>query len=400
MTTSQIEATPKPPLWTGSFWAACSANFLMFFAFYMLLPVLPMYLSEAFGADPSTAGLVLASYTLMALLFRPFAGAMVDSFPRKPLLMVCFTIFIAYFGGYMLAGTLLVFAILRATHGLAFGMVTVSINTLAIDIMPSSRRGEGIGYFGVSTNLAMAVGPMIALMLYDTTANYNLIFAAACVSGLLGLTMASLIKPTDRVVTPAPQTISLDRFLLVKGIPGAINTVFLSFGYGVLSTYVAVYGAQEVGIKGGAGMFFVCMSCGLIISRLISGRLINKGYLTAIAKSGISVLIVSFFCFAMLKNPVTFYSCGVSIGLGYGLLCPALQNMFIDLASHDKRGTANATYLTSWDLGIGIGVLLGGAIAQGGSYSLAFTIGAVLLAIGLVLYLFWTAPYYRRNRLR
>lgn len=394
------KTSDKPRLWTGSFWAACSANFLMFFAFYMLLPVMPMYLGERFAADPSTAGLILASYTLMALAFRPFAGAMVDSFPRKPLLLFCFTIFIAYFGGYILAGTLLIFTILRATHGLAFGMVTVSINTVAIDIMPSERRGEGIGYFGVSTNLAMAIGPMVALTIHEATPNYDIIFGAACLSGLLGLGMASMIKSEKRAIVPPAQTLSLDRFLLLKGVPGAVNTVFLSFAYGVLSTYVAVYGVREIGIKGGAGLFFVCMAAGLIISRLISGRLINRGYLTLIAKYGIGLLVVSFVCFTLLKNPTAFYGCGVLIGIGYGLLCPSLQTMFVNLADHSQRGTANATYLTSWDLGVGIGVLIGGAVAQSGSYALAFGIGAALLLVGFVIYMFWTAPYFQHNRLR
>lgn len=390
----------KDRLWTGSFFAACGANFLMFFAFYMLLPILPMYLTEQYAVTKSTAGLILSSYTIMALLFRPFAGFMVDSFPRKPLLLICYAFFICYFGGYMLAGALAIFAILRATHGMAFGMVTVSVNTVAIDIMPASRRGEGIGYFGVSTNLAMAIGPMVALMIHDSTPNYNWIFATALGVGLLGLFVASLIKGTKAEAVGARQTISLDRFLLIKGIPGAVTTLFLSFAYGVLSTYVAVYGTEEIGLTGGTGMFFVCLSGGLVVSRLIAGKLINRGYLTLVSKTGISILIAGFLCFVFIKHPLSFYGCGVAIGVGYGLLCPTLQTMFINLANHNQRGTANATYLTSWDFGVGSGVLLGGIIAQHTSYSSAFLLGTVLLCIGLTLFWLWAGPYFNRYKLR
>ncbi len=379
----------KDKLWTGSFWAACGANFLMFFAFYMLLPILPMFLADRFAVTKSTAGLILSSYTIMALLFRPFAGFMVDSFPRKPLLLICYTFFISYFGGYMLAGVLTAFIILRATHGMAFGMVTVSVNTVAIDVMPASRRGEGIGYFGVSTNLAMAIGPMAALMIHDATPDYNWIFATA-----------SFVREKKTEAVGAKQTLSLDRFLLLKGIPGAVTTLFLSFAYGVLSTYVAVYGVEEVGLTSGTGMFFVCLSGGLVVSRLISGKLINRGYLTAVSKAGIVLLIASFLCFVFLKHPLSFYGCGVSIGVGYGLLCPTLQTMFINLAHHNQRGTANATYLTSWDFGVGSGVLLGGIIAQHTSYSSAFLLGTFLLCIGLTLFLLWAGPYFNRNKLR
>ncbi|HJE88441.1 MFS transporter [Rikenella microfusus] len=390
----------KDRLWTGSFFAACGANFLMFFAFYMLLPILPMYLAEQFAVTKSTAGLILSSYTIMALLFRPFAGFMVDSFPRKPLLLICYTFFISYFGGYMLAGALAVFAVLRATHGMAFGMVTVSVNTVAIDIMPASRRGEGIGYFGVSTNLAMAIGPMVALMIHDATPDYDWIFATALGVGLLGLFVASLVKGTKTEAVGAKQTISLDRFLLLKGVPGAVTTIFLSFAYGVLSTYVAVYGKEEVGLAGGTGLFFVCLSGGLVVSRLISGQLINRGYLTQVSKAGISLLIAGFLCFVFIKHPLSFYGCGVAIGVGYGLLCPTLQTMFINLAHHNQRGTANATYLTSWDFGVGSGVLLGGIIAQHTSYSSAFLLGTVLLCVGLTLFFVWSGPYFDRNKLR
>ena len=139
-----MEKVVREKLWTHSFCAVAAGNFLLFFAFYLLLPVLPMYLSEAFAASRSTAGFILSSYTITALMIRPFAGYMVDTFPRKKLLLICYFTFLLFFGGYLLAGTLLLFAIIRAGHGIAFGLLTVSNSTVAIDVMPSSRRGEGI----------------------------------------------------------------------------------------------------------------------------------------------------------------------------------------------------------------------------------------------------------------
>lgn len=390
----------KEPLWTGSFWAACASNFMMFFAFYMLLPILPMYLADQYAVNKSVAGLILSSYTIMALLFRPFAGFMVDSFPRKPLLLFCYAFFICYFGGYLLAGTLVLFTILRATHGMAFGMVTVSVNTVAIDIMPASRRGEGIGYFGVSSNLAMAVGPLLSLVIFESTGNYNWIFGTALLAGIIGWCCASMIRGAKPEAVGAKQTMSLDRFLLIKGIPGAFTTLFLSFAYGILSTYVAIYGTEEVGIEGGTGLFFICLAIGLICSRLLSGSLINKGYLIPVAVTGISTLVLSFAVFVLFKTVPVFYASGVLIGLGYGFLCPALQTMFVNLAEHNQRGTANATYLTSWDFGLGAGVLLGGMIAQRYTYSSAFALGTLLLFVGLLLFVSWAGPYFKQNKLR
>ena len=261
-----MEKVVKDKLWTPSFCVVVAGNFLLFFAFYLLLPVLPMYLDEAFAASRSTAGFILSSYTITALMIRPFAGYMVDTFPRKPLLLICYFVFLLFFGGYLLAGTLLLFAIIRAGHGVAFGLLTVSNSTVAIDVMPSSRRGEGIGYYGVSNNLAMAVGPTLSLYIHDAYANFDYIFLLSMVSATIGLIAVSTIKmPYRREPVPEKPPISLDRFLLLKGMPEAFTLIFYSFSYGILSTYLAVYGKEELGIESGAGFFFILLAVGLIL---------------------------------------------------------------------------------------------------------------------------------------
>ena len=169
-----------------------------------------MYLMEQFGSNKATVGVILSSYTITALFVRPFAGYMVDTFPRKPLQLICYGVFTLFFGGYLLAGTLLLFAVIRAMHGLAFGMVTVSNSTVAIDVMPSSRRGEGIGYYGVSSNLAMAMGPTVSLYILDS------IFLLSLFSCILGFFLVTTIKMPLKQrsveIQPEKEHVSLDRF--------------------------------------------------------------------------------------------------------------------------------------------------------------------------------------------
>ena len=92
-----------------------------------------------------------------------FSGYFLDSFARKPLYLFAYFIFMMMFAGYMIAGSLTLIYYVLYTG--SFGMVTVGGNTVVIDIMPSSRRGEGLGYYG--NNIAMAVGPMSVLFLHD-----------------------------------------------------------------------------------------------------------------------------------------------------------------------------------------------------------------------------------------
>ena len=169
----------KDRLVTPSYCFILAANFLLYFGFWLLIPVLPFYLSEVFSTSNSTIGIILSCYTVAALCIRPFSGYLLDSFARKPLYLLAYFIFMAMFAGYIIAGSLALFILFRIIHGVSFGMVTVGGNTVVIDIMPSSRRGEGLGYYGLSNNIAMAVGPMSGLFLHDAGMSYTSIFCCS-----------------------------------------------------------------------------------------------------------------------------------------------------------------------------------------------------------------------------
>ena len=153
----------KHKLVTPGYCFILAANFLLFFAFYLILPVLPFYLTEVFHTEHGAVGVILSAYTVAALCIRPFSGFLLDTFSRKSLYLVAYFIFTAIFSGYMLAGVLTVFIMYRVVHGLAFGMVTVAGNTIVIDISPSSRRGEASGYYGLMNNMATSVAPMVGV---------------------------------------------------------------------------------------------------------------------------------------------------------------------------------------------------------------------------------------------
>ena len=384
-----------------------AANFLLFFAFYLLLPILPFYLKEQFMADKSMIGFILSCYTIACLFIRPFAGYLLDTFSRRPLYLLAYFIFTAVFGGYMIATTLTLFIALRIVHGFAFGMVTVSGNTIVIDILPSSRRGEGIGYYGLANNTAMSFGPMIGLFMHGNC-SYETIFTCSLLSGSLGLIMAYMVKtPYKQPVKREP--ISLDRFFLVKGAWAGISLLLLSIPYGMTTTYVAMY-AEELGITVNAGLYFTFMAIGLAISRLFSGRQVDKGRITLVISLGMYLACVSFFVLASLQalmmwNPVftSYLYIGIALlqGVAFGTMFPAFNTLFVNLASNSQRGTATSTYLTSWDVGIGIGLMIGGTIAQElGGFEHAYLFGACLTVLSTLFFLLKAGPHFNRNKLR
>lgn len=388
-------------LWNSNYIKVWTANFMIFFSFMIVTPLLPLYLSEEFKADKDTIGLVLSGYTLAALLIRPFSGYLVDSFPRKIVLLTSYFLFFAMFAGYLVAGTLALFALVRTLHGGPMGAVTVANSTCAIDVLPPSRRAEGIGYYGLSNNVATSIAPTIGLLLYAYfSGGYNIIFAVALAVAGLGFLINSLVHFTQKDIIPNKAPLSFDRFFLVSGWRESIVVVCFASSYGVLSTYLAIYGKEVLGITAGSGLWFFVLSAGLIMSRLIGARTLREGKIAENASRGIALSLFGYLLFAAVHNAIGFYGAALIIGLGNGHLWPAMQTMFINLAHNNQRGTANSTMLTSWDAGMGLGVIGGGFIAEYAGYTSAFWAAWIVNLAAVCLFFGSARKHFINNRLR
>lgn len=396
----------KDKLVTRSYVSILAANFLLYFGFYLLLPILPFYLTEVFHSSNASIGIILSCYTIAALCIRPFSGYLLDTFARKPLYLFAYFIFTGIFAGYLFAGALTLFTILRIFHGFAFGTVTVAGNTIVIDIMPSSRRGEGLGYYGMMNNTAMSIGPMVGLFLHEIC-SFEVIFICAFISCTIGLLMTFLVKtPAKKPVKR--EALSLDRFILMKGIPAGVDLMLLSVPYGMTTTFVAIY-AKEMGITSGIGLFFTFMAIGMAVSRLFSGRQVDKGRIIKVISWGMYLVCFCYFLLSacnilMEYNRVLttgiFFGIALFLGIGFGTMFPAFNTLFVNLASNAQRGTATSTYLTSWDMGIGTGVLAGGYIGQFATFDKAFFFGACLTVFSVIYFKIKVAPHFEQNKLR
>ena len=422
-------------LWNRNYIKVMIANFSLFFAFYVLTPLLPLYLSEHFGATKDVIGLVLSGYTITALLCRPFSGYIVDSFSRKTVLMVCFGTFAIFFAGYLAASTLLLFTIVRTLHGGPFGALTVSNSTVAIDVLPSSRRTEGIGYYGLSNNLAMAIAPTVGIFIYKFTASFEFLFWLAFIVACLGWLVDATVelprkeeRGTRKENTPAADTtlpgnliprssflfprLSWDRFFLVRGWLLGLNMVAFGFSFGVLSNYLAIYGKEVMGITGGTGTYFMLCSVGLILSRLQGGKALREGRLTFNAGSGMVISLVGYTLFILMPtvssfllphssflDQIGYYGSALLIGLGNGHMWPAFQNMTINVARNNQRGTANSTILISWDIGMGLGILVGGVISELLGYGAAFWTVVLVNAAGVACFFLATKSFFLQRNL-
>ena len=187
---------------------------------------------------------------------------------------------------------------------------------------------------------------------------------------------------------------------LMTLILASVVMVAVGLSFGVLATYLAIYGKEVLGMTAGTGIWFAVLSAGLILSRLIGARSLRQGRVVENVNHGILISIFGYLLFALVKHPVGFYGAAIIIGLGNGHIWPGMQTMFVNLAPHNKRGTANSSQLTCWDIGMGLGVFFGGIAIEYINYSAAFWFAFIVNALGVIFYFAYVKNHYLRCRLR
>ena len=183
-------------LFSPSYCCLLLANFLLYFGFWLLIPILPFYLKDVYHLPAGEIGVILSIYTVSALIIRPFSGYLLDTFNRKFLYILSYALFTLIFAGYIWGNLLYLFILLRIIHGLTFGMVTIGGNTIVVDILPSEHRGEGLGYYGLTNNLALCIAPMFGLLAHNCY-SYEIIFSIGFLTCLVGFILASIVRAPD-----------------------------------------------------------------------------------------------------------------------------------------------------------------------------------------------------------
>lgn len=406
-------------LWNRNYTRTWIANFMLYFSFMLIVPILPLYLADTYDAGKHTIGFVLSGYTIAIMLVRPFSGYLVDTYDRRKVMLMFYGMAFIMCGLYIIGGSLVLFTIIRTLHGAPYGATIIANSTVAIDSLYASRRAEGIGYYGLSNNLATALSPSVGIFIYELTGNFNLLFIISMLCSGIGFYIASTIQTKQRPasvstektgkngkngtstpVTTPTRFLRLDRFFLLRGWRQAVIICCFGLSYGVLSTYLAIYGREKLGITSGTGLYFMLLSIGLMLSRIQGGHALRDGKVTQNAAMGVSVSVFGYALFAAVPEMWAYYASAIIIGLGNGHMFPAVQTMFINLAENNQRGTANSTLYSSWDAGMGIGVFFGGLIAETISYSAAFWMGALVNAFGVLFFFTHVRPTFERDRLR
>ncbi|HNW90885.1 MAG TPA: MFS transporter [Bacteroidales bacterium] len=382
-------------IWSRNFVFLILSNFLMYITYYAILSALPLYLVNDLHATEMQVGLVVGAYTIASVLVRPFSGFALDRFGRRSVFLIALVVYSFLFAGYLVALSITAILMIRFAQGLTWGFTTVSGSTVAADIVPVTKRGQGIGYFALSTTLGMSVGPLIGLFICQQW-NFMVVFVAACIISLASLACAWVIHMRKRFIVGKRIKMQWNALFDKNSVRPSANVFITMIAYGGLLSFIALYG-QELGVRN-ASLYFLIFSVGIAIARLTSGKEFDRHGPRRIITVCIILLIVGFPVLALAENAVLYFVSAVIIGFGNGVIFPTFQSMVNNLADASHRGAANSTLFTAVDLGMGLGMVMAGLIAQKVSLSAIFWINALVCVAGLLFFrLVVIGDYERRN---
>lgn len=384
----QMNAKTQPAInpdkiWTRDFVLVCLANFFVILGFQMTLPTIPLFVKELGGSD-QLIGVIVGVFTFSALLLRPYAGKALDSKGRQFVYMLGLSIFVLSVGSYAFVTSIVLLLIMRVVQGVGWGFSSTATGTIATDLIPPNRRGEGMGYFGVSGNIAMALGPALGLSLVGAISfSYLFLISAAC--GLTAFLLSSKIH-YKKVEESPHKTINVKfDFFEKSAIKPSALLFFITVTFGGIASFLPLYAAQK-GIAG-IEIYFLVYALFVVVSRTFSGRIYDlKGH-HYVFPPGVVLIMSAMLLLAWLPNTAVMLIAAAIYGLGFGSVQPALQAWAVSEAPNNRKGMANATFFSSFDLGVGIGAMTFGQLAASFGYGAIYITSAISVFLSLSFYI-------------
>ena len=377
----------KDKLWTRSFIGIMTISFFIFLTFYSLLTTLPLYLVGRLHGGALEVGLVLSLFLLPAILVRPLAARSLLKWPQKQLLVFSTISFFIATLLYPFAKNLWLILLLRIVHGITFGVITTVKGTICAELIPASRRGEGLSYFSLAMTLAIVFGPFLGLSLGNIGA-YNAVFEICMAISAINIVIALLIKiPAQNVrhvEVHRPQAFSFTDVIDKRAVPYALATFLLAFAYSGISAFLALF-AKDLNLVKAAGYFFITYAIFVLLFRPFTGRWSDKYGSNFIIYPAILIFALGMGLLHETRAAELMVIAGAVIGIGYGSVTPIFQAQTINSLESHRVGLANAMFFSSMDAGMATGAYLLGMVANIFGYRSVYLVGAgMILATGTI----------------
>jgi MFS family permease len=380
---SQTIDAAKEKIWTRDFVLICLANFFVFLGFQMTLPTIPLFV-EHLGGNDQLIGLVVGIFTFSALIMRPFAGHALETRGRRFVFLLGLAIFVVSVGSYSFITSILLLFMMRVIQGIGWGFSTTAAGTIATDIIPASRRGEGMGYYGLSGNLALAFGPSLGLLLAGILP-FSKLFLICAALGIASLLFAANIT-YKKITQPQIQAHNKWDIYEKSALIPSILLFFLTVTFGGIASFLPLYTAQK-GISG-ISLYFLLYALALMVTRTFAGQIYDRKGHKAVFIPGAALILLAMLLLAWLPNQWVLFAAAVLYGFGFGTVQPALQAWSVERAPKHRRGMANATFFSFFDLGVGVGAMVFGQISHLLGYRSIYLTAALSVFMSILFYLF------------
>lgn len=374
-------------LWTSSFVTLTLCNLLLFIALQMTLSTLPAYVEGTLHGTSVQVSLVTSLFALSAIVARLFSARAMEKGGRNLLIFLGLAILLTALAGYYFTGSILILLLLRVLFGIGFGMASTAFPTMASDVIPVRRMGEGMGYFGLSTSLAMSVGPLIGLSLLQGPGFGSLLLGAAAALALilpLGFRLARSLPAGHQEPPAAPASASGSGAYRRLLLPGLLNFL-LSISYGGLLGFLALYGTERQ--LPHIAYFFLFNVVAIVIVRPLSGRIYDRFGPAALLIPGSLFIAAGLLLLSYASSTAALFPAALCYGIGFGSMQPALQTWMIQSVGPRQRGLANGMFFNSLDLGVAVGSMLLGVIALYTSYAVMYRYSILAPVLLLAVYL-------------
>ena len=378
-------------IWNKKFILLFITNLLMMATFYASVPIIPIYCQQI-GITGSKIGIVLTAMSITTVLFRPFAGYILDNFNRYHVYMLFLALFCLPFLGFVVFPKFGILVAIRLYMGVVYSVCGSATMTLAGDVLPSKKVGQGVNRFALTISLGMAAGPFIGIQ------DQNHMSSKASFIVLFILTVTALVCVSFcKIEYPK---VERKKFVLSDAfykpaLPFMFNMIFIMIPFGAVIAYSSML-AQEKGLTTVIPFFYIFLVAGMLLSKFSTQKMIDAGRHKILVVASLVVLLFTMGSYFFMETKIHLLLAGFLLGLGYGILQPLFQSFVTGTTPAPKRGAANATYLLSYDIGIGIGSFVMGIFQESIGLSKGFAITAAAYIAGGIIYAVYVDHYYSK----
>ncbi|EKY01330.1 transporter, major facilitator family protein [Selenomonas sp. oral taxon 138 str. F0429] len=380
----------RQKIWTREFIGMSLSNTFIYVAQYAMIAALPIVIMTEYGGGDVEAGLAMTFFQIGTVVARPCAGILIDAVNKRRLMISILTVFFILMCSFAFAATLSALYGLRLVHGVVFAVATTTAAALAALILPPARKGEGIGYFALSTNLAMVAGPMIGLLILEYFTP-TVLFAALSVLAAISIAAGGAHRLPDEIILPAKtqRALSVTTFIERRALAPALIAGILFFAYGSVLTFIPLY-TRSLGLSTETSLFYACYAGAILVTRPFVGRIFDRKGSDYTVYPGLVLFAAGMFLLGNIEGLSGLIAAALLLGAGFGAVTPALQTLAVRSAPPARAGVATATYFWSLDISVGLAAAGLGVVAV--TYGYAFTYSIVdvaVIAVGTLCYALW-----------